>query len=324
MKQTEVFNKIGGIIKELSDQYEYLQTLNGELNDLELELFVSNAHFLTDHIEILSKLNLQNSKSRPLPGQQSGFAKEKFFEPVVQQMHQGEPVPEEPVAPKEFKPAEIEITDNTQADEAPVPQIDLTTGSREDTYATMQEPPETIRHELILNEAENWEDDDHLIDESAISKIPHSVKQDLAEVAVDEPEPVKAEEPPAEAIAKEQQDEIPKPPVRQAEEPAIEEKVLTFNQKIAEKAASKAEQTSIKPIGDIKLAITLNDKLLFVKDLFNGYNLAYSEAIEILNRFNTMDEAMRFLRTNYISKNNWEGKPATTEKFYALLRRRYA
>ena len=328
MKQTEVFNKIGGIIKELSDQYEYLQTLNGELNDLELELFVSNAHFLADHIEILSKLNLQNSKSRPLPEQQSGFAKEKFFEPVVQQMHQGEPVPEEPVAPKEFKPAEMEITNNTQADDAPVPQIDLTTGSREDTYATMQEPPETIRHELILNEAENWEDDDHLIDESEISKSSRSVKPELNDEAAKnipeqeaviepEPEPTVIHELPLTNTNSEE-------PAEKGNKPKDEEKVLTFNQKMADKTASRAEQTSIKPIGDIKLAITLNDKLLFVKDLFNGYNLAYSEAIEILNRFNTMDEAMRFLRTNYINKNNWEGKPATTEKFYALLRRRYA
>jgi len=68
----------------------------------------------------------------------------------------------------------------------------------------------------------------------------------------------------------------------------------------------------------------LNDKLLYVKDLFNGYNLAYSEAIEILNRFSTFDEAARFLKTNYVTKNNWESKPATVEKFYALLKRRYA
>jgi CTP:phosphocholine cytidylyltransferase-like protein len=88
--------------------------------------------------------------------------------------------------------------------------------------------------------------------------------------------------------------------------------------------AGNAEQLSLKPISDIKLAITLNDKLLYVKDLFNGYNLAYSEAIQILNRFDSFEEAARFLKTNYVTKNNWESKPATMEKFYALLKRRYA
>ncbi len=90
-----------------------------------------------------------------------------------------------------------------------------------------------------------------------------------------------------------------------------------------DKSSSNTGQSAITPISDIKLAITLNDKLLYVKDLFNGYNLAYSEAIEILNRFNTFEEATRFLKTNYVTKNNWDSKPATTEKFYALLKRRY-
>jgi len=65
-------------------------------------------------------------------------------------------------------------------------------------------------------------------------------------------------------------------------------------------------------------------KLLYIKDLFNGYNLAYSEALDILNRFNSFDEAENFLKTSYAVKNNWDAKPATTEKFYELLRRRFS
>jgi len=61
MKQQEVFKKIGIIIKELSDQYEYLKTIDGQLNELELELFIANSHFLTDHVVILNKLNSQLS-----------------------------------------------------------------------------------------------------------------------------------------------------------------------------------------------------------------------------------------------------------------------
>jgi hypothetical protein len=106
------------------------------------------------------------------------------------------------------------------------------------------------------------------------------------------------------------------------------EEVITINQRISsqlgERITGQTEQSALKPISDIKLAITLNDKLLFVKDLFKGYNLAYSEAIEILNRFNTFEEATRFLNANYVTKNDWESKPATTEKFYEILKRRYA
>ncbi|MDB5288340.1 MAG: hypothetical protein JWR05_3289, partial [Mucilaginibacter sp.] len=36
MKQPEVFKKIGGIIQEIQEQYEYLQASAENLNDLEL------------------------------------------------------------------------------------------------------------------------------------------------------------------------------------------------------------------------------------------------------------------------------------------------
>ncbi|MFB5944862.1 hypothetical protein [Albibacterium profundi] len=76
-------------------------------------------------------------------------------------------------------------------------------------------------------------------------------------------------------------------------------------------------------IRDIKSSINLNDKLLFIKDLFNGYSLAYSEAIELLNRFETMEDADHFLQSNYAAKNNWGTKQATVDKLYAILRKRY-
>lgn len=76
-------------------------------------------------------------------------------------------------------------------------------------------------------------------------------------------------------------------------------------------------------IRDIKSAISLNDKLMFIKDLFNGYSLAYSEAIELLNRFESFDDADRFLQANYAEKNNWGAKQASAEKLYAILRKRY-
>ena len=40
MKQKDVFKKIGGILQELSEQYEYLETVSDNLNDLELELLL--------------------------------------------------------------------------------------------------------------------------------------------------------------------------------------------------------------------------------------------------------------------------------------------
>jgi len=332
MKQKEVFKKIGAIIEELGEQYEYLKTISDELNDLELELFVANAHFLTDHIEVLCKLNLQRQAEKrstdkaakpekteknevPAKITATETVKEpKYFEPVVQQMKPGAEKLSEKPSIEPVKPVEPEIASAGEPEESTVPEIDLAAAAPAESFSFIHEEPETIRHELILDESMELDDDETPEAEpEPVKEIRKRKSSFVAESTVTEPASEKAEE-----------------SQHATEKTTIvveEEEVLTINQKIsqsAEKNISRTEQLGIKPISDIKLAITLNDKLLYVKDLFNGYNLAYSEAVEILNRFSTFDEAARFLKTNYVTKNNWESKPATVEKFYALLKRRYA
>ncbi|RZM27128.1 MAG: hypothetical protein EOO88_14515 [Pedobacter sp.] len=73
----------------------------------------------------------------------------------------------------------------------------------------------------------------------------------------------------------------------------------------------------------MKSAINLNQKLLYIKDLFNGYNLAYAEVIDILNKMPDFKTADNFLQANYAVKNNWASKPGTVEQFYELLRLRF-
>ena len=58
MKQEILFKKLGNILNELNDQYQYLSQNPEQLSELELELFLANASFLADHIRIVKKLNL--------------------------------------------------------------------------------------------------------------------------------------------------------------------------------------------------------------------------------------------------------------------------
>lgn len=71
--------------------------------------------------------------------------------------------------------------------------------------------------------------------------------------------------------------------------------------------------------GNLKSAISLNDKLLFIKDLFNNYNLAFSEAIELISRLEHFEDADSYLQTHYAVKNNWAKKQDTVKRFYAIL-----
>ncbi|HEY9003650.1 MAG TPA: hypothetical protein VIM89_19995 [Mucilaginibacter sp.] len=306
MKQQEVFKKIGTILQELNDQYQYLAENESELNDLELELFVANTDFLADHSKVLRKLNLD----KPGPPKQLPAAEPRFFEPVVQQLP---PPPVEPEPVKEEKKEAPVIAEKPQID-APVPHIDLRGDDTGTDYSYMrQEEPPMIRHELKLEDIPHAEEDDT---EPEPDEMHHPIQHI--------PEIPKAAEPKAEVTPP----PIAKEPLRPQVDVDEKEGMLTINQRISAQinanSSRNAEHTSAQPISDLKQAITLNDKLLYIKDLFNGYNLAYSEALDILNRFTSFDEAENFLKTSYAAKNNWDAKPTTTEKFYALLRRRYS
>jgi hypothetical protein len=370
MKQQEVFRKTGEILKELSDQYEDLKSTADNLNDLELELFIANAHFLIDHAEILRKLNLQKLQvQHTLPphveepeakapvieepkapvieepkapiitpeAKKPAAGEPKYFEPLVQQV---KPVIERTPfklseKPAQPEPVQLEIT--PAEEEQPTPQIDLHTGSDKDSYSFEREEPEVIKHELIIDEADDWDEEEQvipLVTEDKTRKFPQVTMEGILD---DEPkvaaEPKMTGEPKADEtqepniVPTNPEPVIDNTPKVKEEEPVKETKPLSFNERMS--AQLKGQQTAQAepaqaPIQDIKAAISLNDKLLFVKDLFNGYSLAYSEAIEIVNRFTSFEEADRFLKTNYVTKNNWEGKKATADKFYALLKRRYA
>ncbi|MDN3583869.1 hypothetical protein [Mucilaginibacter flavus] len=333
MKQMDVFKKIGGILQELNDQYDYLRAESSDLNELELELFVANAQFLRDHAEILRKMHEREAPviekqeppvvipepviEKPKPAIPPTASKpepiyeRRFFEPVVQQ----KPVIEtklelstepEPIVPVPFNHVKIEAPEIELVKEEPVAEIDLSPVSSGDSYSFEREEPEAPVQELDLNEATEPEPEP-----APVAEIPEPI--------------VVAEE--KQVVEPVTQPELFKPLVPKTEPVKEDDKVLTLNQKIfaqrAEKDNNTAAQPTALPITDLKSAINLNDKLLYIKDLFNGYSLAYSEAIEIVNRFNTFEEAERFLKTNYVAKNNWDSKPATTEKFYTLLRRRY-
>lgn len=99
--------------------------------------------------------------------------------------------------------------------------------------------------------------------------------------------------------------------------------MLAAQLKGAKAASPAAGMGKPERITDIKSAISLNDKLLFIKDLFNGYSLAYSEAIELLNRYDDLDAAKDFLQSNYAAKNNWAEKSDTADKLYAILEKRF-
>lgn len=297
MNKKEILKKVGDIVSELKEQHEYLSQSPDNLNELELELFSANAHFLSDHIAILVKLN-NNLKV-------SGDVSERKIK-------------------AEESPA---IYD---AERRPEP---ITNEEKQDTKSeSISELKSGAEKEPILNfrlesKEEDTESDSSLIPaEMQLIEENKSVKTEAVKVDNEEAE-YKTEHSPSgdmpvikEVIISERTVTLP------VEQTVPDNPVPTVNDLLSKNSPQQTlgSQFSSQQVRDLKSMISLNDKLLFVRDLFNSYSLAYSEAIELLNRFESMEAAENFLKQNYALKNNWADKQLAADKFYELLSRRFA
>jgi hypothetical protein len=80
---------------------------------------------------------------------------------------------------------------------------------------------------------------------------------------------------------------------------------------------SKKMQT--QPLQNIFSAINVNDKFLYVKELFNNDAMLYQSSVEKLNNFENFNEAIRFLDENF----SWDFNDPQVQKLLELVRRRY-
>ncbi|MEZ7874753.1 MAG: hypothetical protein QMB82_00320 [Bacteroidales bacterium] len=74
------------------------------------------------------------------------------------------------------------------------------------------------------------------------------------------------------------------------------------------------------PVDDIKHAITLNDKLFYIKELFNDDEEQYRLSIERINEMRNLDEAVDYIRGAF---PEWDEDSPSVYRFLMILRRRF-
>ncbi len=75
-----------------------------------------------------------------------------------------------------------------------------------------------------------------------------------------------------------------------------------------------------KPIADIGAAIGINDRFYFIRELFSGDALAYSDTIRRLNASASLGEAMRILDESTVMGTD----PAAQSSFVDVVRRKFS
>jgi hypothetical protein len=82
-----------------------------------------------------------------------------------------------------------------------------------------------------------------------------------------------------------------------------------------------AQHHTHAPIADLKIAITLNQRFQFSRELFKGNNQDYEVAIDLLNT-STRDEAMQYVKSLEV-KYSWNEGSTVARDFRSLVDRRH-
>ncbi len=331
MKQEAIFKKIGAIVGELNDHYHYLAQNPDQLNHLEVELLYANTSFLLDHVQILNKL--MRSLEEASSGQEQKVVQSPTI-PTAQAEWEGvtNPMISDSVQEEEKSPAIEEIEEEVfKLDhESSAFEFILNDHSEQEKFDF-----EDKSVDEIFNRPLSEEEEFILAQKSKVARLPIEEVLPLTEEEEEEeevgPEPFLVTKPISALPLMEQDTTLQEavPPVVNQEPVAVEDPGYrpTLNDILAGKSTKTQERSqesnSGKSVSDLRQAISLNDKLLYIKELFNGYNLAYGEAIDFANKLSSFEAADNFFQKNYAAQYNWADKQATVDKFYQLLNQRF-
>ncbi len=93
----------------------------------------------------------------------------------------------------------------------------------------------------------------------------------------------------------------------------------SLNDIISQAKQSVESTISSRPINSLQSAVGINDRFLFIRELFEGDGDQYTDAVKNLDQMNSIQEAVNYLRDNYKWKKN-----DTSLKFIDLVKRRFA
>lgn len=104
----------------------------------------------------------------------------------------------------------------------------------------------------------------------------------------------------------------------------VAESATSLNEKLKVAAAELSEKLSEGPVKDLKKAIGVNDRFLYINELFRGDEAMYERSIKTINGFSIFPEAEYWIRRELKTKLGWKDSDETVRQFDQLVKRRFA
>ena len=98
----------------------------------------------------------------------------------------------------------------------------------------------------------------------------------------------------------------------------------SLNDKLKENRTEVMHTIKDTPIRDLRKGIGINDRFVFINELFRGDEPMYERSIKTINGFNIYSEAEYWMNRELKIKLGWDDTRENVKHFYQLVKRRFS
>jgi hypothetical protein len=98
----------------------------------------------------------------------------------------------------------------------------------------------------------------------------------------------------------------------------------SLNDQLREEKKEVGHLLKETPIKDLKKGIGVNDRFVFLSELFRGDEAMYERSLKTINGFRILPEAEYWINRELKIKLGWDDNHHVTQQFYHLVRRRFS
>lgn len=98
----------------------------------------------------------------------------------------------------------------------------------------------------------------------------------------------------------------------------------SLNDKLKQHSLELSDVLTREPVRDLKKAIGVNDRFVFVNELFRGDETMYERSIKTINSFHILQEAEFWIERELKLKLAWDDSKENVRHFLQLVRRRFS
>jgi hypothetical protein len=103
----------------------------------------------------------------------------------------------------------------------------------------------------------------------------------------------------------------------------IADNTASLNDKLKQSKIDLGDTLTETHIRDLKKAIGINDRFLYINELFRGDETMYERSIKTINSFSILPEAEYWIQRELKTKIGWNDSNETVKQFNQLVKRRF-